>query len=74
MIMIHVILFNNETKLIAFTQFHAEKCAVSGENVVEKSYDNGDVYEYETYLKTRPSTLELNAIELVTRVAEKYDR
>lgn len=50
-------------------QFHAEKCDESIE-----ADPSDDVYEYKTYLKTRPSSLEINAIEMVTRFAIKYRR
>lgn len=36
--------------------------------------DDGDVHEFKTYLKTRPASLETRAIEMITRVAQKYDR
>lgn len=35
---------------------------------------NGDVHEFKTYLQTRPAHLEVNAIEMVVRLAEKYDK
>lgn len=51
-------------------QFHAEKC---DDCVIEEAND-GDVHEFKTYLKTRPASLELNAIEMIIRVAKKYER
>lgn len=54
---------------IFFQQFHAEKC---DDCTIEA--DDGDVHEFKTYLKTRPATLELKAIEMITRVAQKYKR
>lgn len=58
-------------KKLVFIKFHAEKC--DGEDSSTES-DGGDVHEFKTYLKTRPSSLELKAIEMITRVAQKYDR
>lgn len=52
-------------------QFHAEKC---DECKHENIDDDDDVYEYISYLKRRPASLELDAVEMVTRVVQKYDR
>lgn len=52
-------------------QFHAEKC---NDKCTIEADEADDVYEYNTYLKTRPASLELNAIEMIIRVAEKYDK
>lgn len=55
--------------ILIFLKFHAEKC--DGGTI---DPDGGDVHEFKTYLKTRPSSLELKAIEMIARVAQKYDR
>lgn len=56
--------------LYSIQQFHAEKC---DDCVIEEAND-GDVHEFKTYLKTRPASLELNAIKMIIRVAKKYER
>lgn len=61
--------FQHVEHLDALIAFHAEKCDESIE--IDPS---DDVYEYKTYLKTRPSSLEINAIEMITRFAVKYRR
>lgn len=58
-------------KTITISQFHAEKCNDDTSNV---DVADDDAYEYNTYLKTRPASLELNAIEMVLRVAKKYEK
>lgn len=58
--------------MVYFKQFHAEKCNDCCENGSEP--DEGDVHEFKTYLKTRPASLEINAIEMITRIAQKYER
>lgn len=58
-------------KTITILQFHAEKCDDETSNI---DVGDDDVYEYNTYLKTRPASLELNAIEMVIRVAKKYEK
>lgn len=57
-------------------QFHAEICGGSSMSASEMSYFLGDAnpLEYETYLKTRPATLELNAIDLIGRISAKYEK
>lgn len=49
-------------------QFHAEKCDDSDDLTV-----NGDVREFKTYLKTRPAALEIRAIEMISKIAQKYN-
>lgn len=51
-------------------QFHAEKC----DECKHDGTDEDDVYEYISYLKSRPASIEIDAIEMVTRVVQKYDR
>lgn len=65
---------------VSHQQFHAEKCngneghCAVDENGNEIDEVVGDVHEFKTYLQTRPAYLEVNAIEMVTRLAEKYER
>lgn len=57
-------------------QFHAEICGGTSLSANDLSYFLGDAnpVEYETYLKTRPATLELNAVDLIARIAVKYEK
>lgn len=66
-------------KFLFSLQFHAEKCDENKSDcLVDENANNnranGDVHEFETYLQTRPASLEVTAIEMVTRLAQKYDR
>ncbi|XP_031619102.1 uncharacterized protein LOC116338156 [Contarinia nasturtii] len=54
----------------ALVAFHAEKC---DDECCDVDENNGDIHDFKTYLKTRPASLELNAIEMITRVAQKYN-
>lgn len=57
-------------------QFHAEKRNDDTDQCAADDINNNqyDVYEYATYLNTRPARLELNAIDMILRLAQKYDR
>lgn len=61
-------------KFQSIVQFHAEKRNDANQCADDMNNNQCDVYDYATYLNTRPSSLELNAIEMITRLAQKYDR
>lgn len=55
-------------------QFHAEKCGENDEACIAGANNDDDVHEFKTYLKTRPASLELRAIKMITQIAQKYDK